>query len=80
MKVAKKEAVARYQKAEKEVKRLQREAKALQEEHAEELRPRGIKYAGSSLRLRRERISWKLVGLAVWQSTRSLTLIRRRLL
>ncbi|KAL0313344.1 UNVERIFIED_CONTAM: hypothetical protein Sradi_5733700 [Sesamum radiatum] len=37
-KVAKKEAVARCQKAEKEVKRLQREAKALQEEHAKELR------------------------------------------
>ncbi|KAL0453029.1 UNVERIFIED_CONTAM: hypothetical protein Slati_1281000 [Sesamum latifolium] len=30
--------MARYQKAEKEVKRLQREAKALQEKHAEELR------------------------------------------
>ncbi|KAL0453760.1 UNVERIFIED_CONTAM: hypothetical protein Slati_1354100 [Sesamum latifolium] len=38
LKVAKKEAVARCQKAKKEVKRLQREVKALQEEHAEELR------------------------------------------
>ncbi|KAL0461387.1 UNVERIFIED_CONTAM: hypothetical protein Slati_0026300 [Sesamum latifolium] len=37
LKVAKKEAVARYQKAEKEVKRVQREVNALQEEYAEEL-------------------------------------------
>ncbi|KAL0394943.1 UNVERIFIED_CONTAM: hypothetical protein Slati_4460500 [Sesamum latifolium] len=38
LKEAKKEAMARYQKAEKEVKLLQREAKAQLEEHAEELR------------------------------------------
>ncbi|KAL0413547.1 UNVERIFIED_CONTAM: hypothetical protein Sradi_1556400 [Sesamum radiatum] len=38
LKVAKKEAGARCQKAEKEVRRLQRKMKALQEEHAEELR------------------------------------------
>ncbi|KAL0455082.1 UNVERIFIED_CONTAM: hypothetical protein Slati_0847400 [Sesamum latifolium] len=37
LKGAKKEAMAKYQKVEKEVKRLQREVKALQEEHAEEL-------------------------------------------
>ncbi|KAL0453907.1 UNVERIFIED_CONTAM: hypothetical protein Slati_1368800 [Sesamum latifolium] len=80
LKAAKKEAMAKYQKAEKEVKRLQREAQALQEEHAEELRAQADQVRKEFPETEERKNLLEACWPAVWQSTRSLMLMRRRLL